>query len=71
VSEYYPVEKVTELDGGRLRIRMRYADLSWMVRLLLGLGGDVSVEEPEELAAGLRDRARRALARAGQLSVTP
>jgi proteasome accessory factor C len=42
-----------------------------MVRLLLGLGGDVSVEEPEELAAGLRDRARRALARAGQLSVTP
>lgn len=71
VSEYYPVEKVTELDGGRLRIRMRYADQSWMVRLLLGLGGDVTVEEPEELSAGLRDRARRALARAGQLSVTP
>jgi proteasome accessory factor C len=71
VSEYYPVEKVTELDGGRLRIRMRYADLSWMVRLLLGLGGDVTVEEPEELAAGLRDRARRALARAAQLTVTP
>ena len=71
VSEYYPVEKVTELDGGRLRIRMRYADLSWMVRLLLGLGGDVTVEEPAELATGLRDRARRALARAEQLSVTP
>ncbi|MGH3760293.1 helix-turn-helix transcriptional regulator [Actinophytocola sp.] len=71
VSEYYPVEKVTELEGGRLRVRMRYADLSWMVRLLLGLGGDVSVEEPVELAAGLRDRAMRALARAGQLSVTP
>ncbi|HEY0448104.1 WYL domain-containing protein [Actinophytocola sp.] len=71
VSEYYPVEKVTELDGGRLRIRMRYADLSWMARLLLGLGGDVTVEEPAELAVSLRDRARRALARAGQLSVTP
>jgi proteasome accessory factor C len=71
VSEYYPVEKLTELDGGRLRIRMRYADLSWMVRLLLGLGGDVTVEEPAELAVGVRDRARRALSRAGQLSVTP
>ncbi|HWM02010.1 MAG TPA: YafY family protein [Actinophytocola sp.] len=71
VSEYYPVEKLTELDGGRLRIRMRYADLSWMVRLLLGLGGDVTVEEPTELATELRDRARRALARAGQLAVTP
>ncbi len=71
VSEYYPVEKVTELDHGRLRVRMRYADQSWMVRLLLGLGGDVVVEQPTELADGLRERARRALARAGQLSVTP
>lgn len=71
VSEYYPVEKVTELDGGRLRVRMRYADLSWMVRLLLGLGGDVLVERPEELATSVRERARRALARAGQMSVTP
>ena len=51
-AEYYPVEKVTELDGGRLRIRMRYADLSWMVRLLLGLGGDVTVEEPARAGDG-------------------
>ncbi|MCT2583618.1 helix-turn-helix transcriptional regulator [Actinophytocola gossypii] len=71
VSEYYPVEKVTELDDGYLRVRMRYADESWMVRLLLGLGGDVTVEEPTALAHGLRDRARRALSRAGQLAVTP
>jgi proteasome accessory factor C len=71
VSEYYPVEKVSELDGGRMRVRMRYADESWMVRLLLGLGGDVVVEEPAALAIGLRERARRALARAGQLAVTP
>jgi proteasome accessory factor C len=71
VSEYYPVERVTELDGGRLRIRMRYADQSWMVRLLLGLGGEVTVEEPVALAESLRERARRALARAGQLAVAP
>ncbi len=50
---------------------MRYADQSWMVRLLLGLGGDVTVEEPTELAVGLRDQARRALERAAHLSVTP
>jgi len=71
VSEYYPVERVTELDDGYLRVRMRYADESWMVRLLLGLGGDVTVEEPVALADGLRERARRALSRAGQLAVTP
>lgn len=71
VAEYYPVEQVTELDGGRQRVRMRYADQSWMVRLLLGLGGDVTVEEPAVLAEGLRDRARRALARAAQPAATP
>ncbi|MFL6120897.1 helix-turn-helix transcriptional regulator [Actinophytocola sp.] len=63
VSEYYPTEDVAELDEGRLRVWMRYADLSWMVRLLLGLGGDVVVEGPEELVAATRDRAVRALAR--------
>jgi proteasome accessory factor C len=63
VSEYYPVENLTELDDGHLRVRMRYADTSWMVRLLLGLGGDAVVESPPELAADLRSRAVRALAR--------
>ncbi len=63
VSEYYPVEEAAELDDGRLRVWMRYADTSWMVRLLLGLGGDVTVEEPVELAAELRTRASAALAR--------
>jgi proteasome accessory factor C len=63
VSEYYPMESVAELDDGRLRVWMRYADLSWMVRLLLGLGGDVVVEGPEELVLGLRERALGALAR--------
>jgi len=63
VSEYYPVEEAAELDDGRLRVWMRYADTSWMVRLLLGLGGDVIVEEPVELAAELLTRASAALAR--------
>jgi len=63
VSEYYPMEAVAELDDGRLRVWMRYADLSWMVRLLLGLGGDVVVEGPQELVTALRERALGALAR--------
>jgi proteasome accessory factor C len=63
VSEYYPVEETAELDDGRLRIWMRYADPSWMTRLLLGLGGDVSLESPAELVSALRERATGALAR--------
>jgi proteasome accessory factor C len=70
VSEYYPVEHLEELDGGRLRIRMRYADTAWMVRLLLSLGGEVSVERPAVLLEDLRERALLALRRAGHLTAT-
>jgi proteasome accessory factor C len=70
VSEYYPVEFLEELDVGRLRIRMRYADTAWMLRLLLSLGGDVTVERPAVLAEDLRERARLALRRASHLMAT-
>jgi proteasome accessory factor C len=70
VSEYYPVEHLEELDVGRLRIRMRYADTAWMLRLLLSLGGDVTVERPAVLAEDLRERARLALRRASHLLAT-
>lgn len=64
VAEYYPVDEVTELDAGRVRVRMRYADRDWMVRLLLGLGGQTQVTEPAELAEQVRRRAEAALQRA-------
>ena len=67
VSEYYPVDELVELGDGRCRVRMRYADEAWMVRLLLGLGPDVTVLEPPALAAALRRRATAALARAAHL----
>jgi proteasome accessory factor C len=70
ISEYYPVEDTEELDDGRLRVWMRYADTAWMVRLLLGLGGDATVERPAELAELLRTRAREALTRASRLPAT-
>jgi proteasome accessory factor C len=68
VAEYYPVDELTELDGGRARVLMRYADTSWMVRLLLGLGGEVRVEQPPDLAAEVVERARAGLARAESLA---
>ncbi len=70
VSEYYPVDEIVELGNGLSRIRMRYADEAWMVRLLLGLGAEVTVQDPPELAAALRRRAAAALERARHLPST-
>ncbi|WP_158883841.1 helix-turn-helix transcriptional regulator [Amycolatopsis anabasis] len=70
VAEYYPCEELDELPGGRLRVRMRYGDESWMVRLVLGQGGDARVERPAELAEAVRQRAADALARARHLPST-
>ncbi|SDF32990.1 proteasome accessory factor C [Lentzea fradiae] len=70
VAEYYPVDHAAELSDGRTRVLMRYDDPSWMVRLLLGLGGDVHVEQPSELAAEVRRQAEEALRRADHLLST-
>lgn len=70
VAEYYPVDHAAELSDGRTRVLMRYDDSSWMVRLLLGLGGDVHVEQPAELADEVVRRAEEALQRADHLLST-
>lgn len=67
VAEYYPVDELVELPGGYARVRMRYADRSWMVRLVLGLGGMARVIEPADLAADVRRRAEEALTRSGHV----
>ncbi|MGH3977211.1 MAG: helix-turn-helix transcriptional regulator, partial [Pseudonocardiaceae bacterium] len=67
VAEYYPIEQLTEGQGGAATVRMRYADTAWMVRLVLGLGGDVMVQEPPELAAAVAQRARAAVHRSSLL----
>jgi proteasome accessory factor C len=64
IAEYYPVEDLEELPGGRARVRIRYSDTSWMIRLILAQAGEVSVEEPAELRDGVLDRAQAALRRA-------
>jgi proteasome accessory factor C len=62
VAEYYPVDEVVEAEGGRLRVRLRYADPTWLVRLVLGLGGGARLVEPAELAGAVAARAEAALA---------
>lgn len=61
MAEYYPVDEVVETEGGRLRVRLRYADPNWLVRLVLGLGGGARLVEPIELVARVAERARAAL----------
>ena len=43
---------------------LRYADLAWLVRLVLGLGGGARILEPAGLAAEVARRAAQALAQA-------
>ena len=61
VAEYYPMEELVADDDGGARVQMRYGDQAWMVRLLLGLGEDVEVLWPAELAAARAGRATEAL----------
>ncbi|HEY2225345.1 YafY family protein [Actinomycetospora sp.] len=66
VAEYYPMEDVVADDDGGARVRMRYGDRAWMVRLLLGLGEHVEVLWPADLAVDRGDRATEALAAYGE-----
>jgi proteasome accessory factor C len=71
VAEYYPVEELIEGEGGTATVRMRYAETGWMVRLVLGLGADVVVQEPAELAAAVAQRAFAALRRSSCAHLAP
>jgi proteasome accessory factor C len=62
VAEYYPVESVEELDGGRLRVALRVANPRWLPRLILRLGGAGRIVSPPALAEQAVAAAREALA---------
>jgi proteasome accessory factor C len=68
VAEYYPVDELIEGEGGAATVRMRFAETGWMVRLVLGLGADVVVREPPELAAAVAQRALAAVRRSDYLA---
>ncbi|MGI8529695.1 MAG: helix-turn-helix transcriptional regulator [Geodermatophilaceae bacterium] len=61
VADYYPCERVTEV-GPELEIVLRVADRRWVRRLVLGLGTEVHVLDPPELAEEVRREAAAALA---------
>lgn len=58
VAEQYPVEKVEELDGGRLRVTLAASQPAWLERLLLRLGPRATVVGGD---GGLAGRAARRL----------
>ena len=62
VIDYYPVDSVEELAGGRLLVRMRTADTRWLQRLVLRLSGQARVLEPAELGTAVAGIAQEALA---------
>ncbi|MBI3688183.1 MAG: WYL domain-containing protein [Actinobacteria bacterium] len=62
VADYYPCEKVRELDDGRLEITLRVADTDWVRRLVLRLGGAAEVLAPPSLVGEVRAEAAEALA---------
>jgi predicted DNA-binding transcriptional regulator YafY len=61
VSEYYPVESVTEHADGRMTVALPAVDPGWVVQLVLRLGGAGRVLDPPEVADIVRIRARAAL----------
>jgi proteasome accessory factor C len=61
ITEYYPCEQVRETGGEDWLVSLRVTDLAWARRLVLGLGPDVTVVAPPELAEAVREQAAAAL----------
>jgi predicted DNA-binding transcriptional regulator YafY len=59
--DYYPVESVEDLAGGRLLVRLRTADTRWLQRLVLRLSGQARVIEPADLGHSVVQVAEEAL----------
>jgi proteasome accessory factor C len=65
VAEYYETSEVLELDDGGLEVVLPAGRLEWVERLLLRLGPDARVIQPEELKVRVRDLAGRTRKRYG------
>jgi proteasome accessory factor C len=65
ITEYYPCEEIVAESAEHWLVSLRAADLGWARRLVLGLGPQVSVVAPAQLAEAVRDQARTALAAYG------
>lgn len=65
VAEYYETTQERELGDGALEIVLPAARMEWLERLLLRLGPDAEVIEPEDLVARVRTLASRTRERYG------
>lgn len=59
---WHASQKLRELPGGRLEIRMRVADTQEVRRWLLGFGAEVEVQAPDTLREAILREARRLVA---------
>jgi proteasome accessory factor C len=62
VADYYPVDSVEELGGGRLEARLRVGDPRWLVRLALRVAPGITIVEPVQLREELARTAQATLA---------
>jgi proteasome accessory factor C len=62
ITEYYPCESVVDADAENWLVSLRVSDLAWARRLVLGLGSDVTVVSPPELAEAVREETIQTLA---------
>ncbi|MCX4391173.1 YafY family transcriptional regulator [Micromonospora peucetia] len=61
ITEYYPCERVEAGGGDHWLVSLRVTDLGWARRFVLGLGSNVTVVAPVELADQVRAAAVAAL----------
>jgi proteasome accessory factor C len=62
VGEYYVVESTRERGDGTLEVAFPARDLEWVVKLVLRLGGEATVLEPDDLSRRVAEAARATLA---------
>lgn len=71
ITEYYPCERVEAGDGDEWLVSLRVTDLGWARRFVLGLGPEVTVVAPVELAEQVRAQAVAALEAYATPGATP
>lgn len=65
VAELTPHDESRAIKEGWTRVTLRATHTAWLARLLLPLGEDVRIVQPDSLAAEVRDLAAAALSRYG------
>jgi proteasome accessory factor C len=62
IADQFPMTDVTAAPDGTIGATLRYGEPEWLVRLVLGFGGALTVLSPPDLAAAVNVRAAAAMA---------